>query len=250
MKIPITIAINHFGLIIIKGENTAVFLQGQLTCNVREVNETQAVLGACCNNKGRMIANFFILQKNQEYYLLLPKSMIQFTIAHLKKYAIFSKVELKITDQDINYNVPEIVLKELDENSWCAINISSGFVWIYPKTSGVLIPQMINLQKWGGVSFIKGCFIGQEVIARTEYIGKLKRHLYRAVLNSQDSPKVGDSLKNYIGQSVGIVVETAKKNASYEILAVIQDIAAENGNIFLNHLSLQNLDLITFSDKI
>lgn len=89
IKISITIAINQFGLIAIKGESTVDFLQGQLTCDVREVSTKRGILGACCDNKGRMIANFFILQKNQEYYLLLPKSMIPLTIIHLKKYAIF-----------------------------------------------------------------------------------------------------------------------------------------------------------------
>ena len=244
MKIVTTIAINCFGLIAIKGRNAATFLQGQLTCDVRDINEDKGVLGACCNNKGRIIANFFVLKKHQEYYFLLPKSMIQFTIDHLKKYAIVSKVELAIINQDMNYNIPEIVFQELDENSWHSINISAGLVWIYPRTSGILIPQMINLQKWGGVSFTKKCFIGQEVIARTEYLGKLKRHLYRAILNSTDSPKVGDSLKNHIGQSVGIIVETAGKNAEYEILAVIQDIAIENKNIIFNQSSLRNLDLV------
>lgn len=156
----------------------------------------------------------------------------------------FSKVELAIINQDINFDVSEIVFKKLDENSWRLINISAGLVWIYPKTSGILIPQMINLQRWGGVSFTKGCFIGQEIIARTEHLGKLKRHLYRAVLNNEDCPNIGDSVKNNTGQSVGIVIETARKNIVNEILAVIQDAAIKDENIIVNQSSLQKLERI------
>lgn len=250
--LPITIAINHFGFIAIQGENTASFLQGQLTCDIRKINKTKSSFGSCCNHKGRMIANFFVFQENQEHYFLLPKSMIPLTISHLKKYAVFSNVKLTSVDNAVDFNIPETTLEELDKNSWRTINVNSGLVWVYPETSGKLIPQMINLQKWGGVSFTKGCFIGQEIIARTEYLGKLKRHLYRAdlyqaVFNNKNLLKPGDELRNQNNQPVGMVVEIALKNTKQEILAVIQDTALKNGDIAFNHILLRNLDLISSS---
>lgn len=242
---PITIAINHFGFIAIQGENAASFLQGQLTCDIRKVNKEKSSFGSCCNHKGRMIANFFVFQNDQEHYFLLPKSMIPLTISHLKKYAVFSNVKLTFVDNAIDFNIPEIILEELDKNSWRTINVNTGLVWLYPETSGKLIPQMINLQKWGGVSFTKGCFIGQEIIARTEHLGKLKRHLYRAVLNDTKLLlKPGDELRNKNDQPVGIVVEIARKNTKQEILAVMQDTALKNEEITFNHTLLKKLDFI------
>ena len=242
---PITIAINHFGFIAIQGKNSASFLQGQLTCDIHKINKEKSSFGSCCNHKGRMIANFFVFQNDQEHYFLLPKSMIPLTILHLKKYAVFSNVKLTFVDNVIDFNIPEIILEELDKNSWRTINVNTGLVWLYPETSGKLIPQMINLQKWGGVSFTKGCFIGQEIIARTEHLGKLKRHLYRAVLNDTNLLlKPGDELRNKNDQPVGIVVEIARKNTKQEILAVIQDTALKNEEIAFNHTLLKNLDLI------
>ncbi|AAO89982.1 YgfZ/GcvT domain-containing protein [Coxiella burnetii] len=238
---PITIAIDPFGFILVKGENAATFLQGQLTCDVREINEIRGALGACCDPKGRMVANFFVFQKNKDYYFLLPKSMISITIAHLKKYAVFSKVELLAVNEAETYSLPEITLKELDENDWRSLNVRAGLVWVYPQTSGKLIPQMINLQKWGGISFTKGCYIGQEIIARTEHLGKLKRHLYRAFVDSETPPTPGDELKNQNDQTMGIVVEAARKNTEYELLVVIQDVALENGDIAFNQFPLKNV---------
>ena len=238
------IPVHYFGLITIAGKNASIFLQGQLTCDMREINETRGLFGACCDHKGRMMANFFVFQQDENYYFLLPKSMIEPTIAHLKKYAVFSKVELTATDnvKAVEYRGSEIVLAEIDENTWCLANIKIGWVWIYPTTSSVLIPQMINLQRWGGVSFNKGCYIGQEIVARSEYLGKLKRHLYRANVIGNNKPMPGNKLKNQNGHPVGIVVEAAQReNTEYELLAVLQSNALER-EIILNQSHLKNLE--------
>ena len=238
------IPVHYFGLITIAGKNAFTFLQGQLTCDMREINETRCLFGACCNHKGRMMANFFVFQQSENYYFLLPKSMVEPTITHLKKYAVFSKVELTAADniKAVEYWGSEIVLKEMDENTWRLTNIKAGWVWIYPKTSDILVPQMINLQKWGGVNFNKGCYIGQEIIARSEYLGKLKRHLYRANIICDKKPIPGEELKNQNGQPVGVVVEAAQKeHAEYELLAVLQSHALEM-KIILNQFNLKNLE--------
>ena len=245
----ITIAINHFSFISVKGENAATHLQGQLTCDMREINETRGVLGACCDPKGRMVANFFVFQKHKDYYLLLPKSMISLAVTHLKKYAVFSKVKLLAINEAKAYPLPEITLKELDENDWRSLNVRAGLVWVYPQTSGKLIPQMINLQKWGGISFTKGCYIGQEIIARTEHLGKLKRRLYRAFVDSETPPTPGDELKNQNDQTMGMVVEAARKNIGYELLAVIQYVALENGNITFSQFPLKNIQHVAGNNR-
>lgn len=243
----ILIVARYFGLIAIIGKNASTFLQGQLTCNIYEINETHGLFGACCNHKGRMIANFFVFQQNKNYYFLLPKSMVEPTITHLKKYAVFSKLKLTSTDnidniKTVKYQGLKIFLKEMDENTWRLANIKAGWVWIYPTTSDILIPQMINLQKWGGVDFNKGCYIGQEIVARSEYLGKLKRHLYCANVAGDDKPAPGEKLKNKNGQPVGIVVEAAqRKNAGYELLAVLQSHAIKE-EVILNQSHLKNLE--------
>ena len=123
------IPVHYFGLITIAGKNASTFLQGQLTCDMREINETRGLFGACCDHKGRMVTNFFVFQKNENYYFLLPKSMVKPTITHLKKYAVFSKVELTAADnvKAVEYRGPEIVLKEMDENTTEVVSSWSNF---------------------------------------------------------------------------------------------------------------------------
>ncbi|MFV9990508.1 MAG: folate-binding protein YgfZ [Coxiella endosymbiont of Dermacentor nuttalli] len=241
-----TIPLNYFAAITIGSVNSTTFLQGQITCDVYKITETQGSLSACCDHKGRMIANFYIFRQESNYYFLLPKSMVPPILNHLKKYAVFSKVELAAITDLMSIKPPnDINITEIKENAWRTLNINIGLVWIYPQTTASLIPQMINLQQWGAISFTKGCYIGQEIIARTHYLGKLKRHLYRANVICQILPAPGDKLKNHNNQNVGIIVEVASKgNKEYKLLIVIQDTVADN-NILFNQVTLTNITIVS-----
>lgn len=236
-----TIPINHFSAIAINGIDATTFLQGQLICDVHNLTKTLGIFSACCDSKGRIISNFYIFQQGQNYYLLLPKLMVPFTLGHLKKYSVFYKVELTSVD-DITPLKTGIKINKINENTWHQLNIEIGLVWIYPQTTSKLIPQMINLHKLeSALSLKKGCYIGQEVIARTHYLGKLKRHLYRANVLSQNLPTPGDELKDLSNHKVGLIVEVALKgNKEYQILAVILDTSISKG-IFLNQVELKNV---------
>ena len=242
-----TIPLNHFAAIIISGVDSTTFLQGQLTCDVYKITETHGSLSACCDYKGRTIANFYIFRQGENYYFLLPKSMVSFTINQLRKYAVFFKVKLvainKLTTS-IKLQTDDVKIIEIRENVWRTLNVEIGLVWIYPQTTAILIPQMINLQRWGALSFTKGCYTGQEIIARTHYRGKLKRHLYHANVSCQILLEPGDELKNQNGQNVGVIVEVAlKENKEYTLLAVIQDIAI-GSDILFNQAVLKNITAI------
>ena len=238
-----TVSLNHFAAIAISGADALTFLQSQLTCDVHNITETHGSFSACCDYKGRVITNFYIFRQGESYYFLLPKSMVSFTLSHFRKYAVFSKVELSaINDLTTSVQPPlDIKIIEIKENAWRALNIDAGLVWIYPQTTISLIPQMINLQMWGALSFSKGCYIGQEIIARTHYLGKLKRHLYRADIICQNLPAPGDKLKNENNQNIGIIVEVASKgNQVCTILAVIRDAVIGN-DILFNQAALENV---------
>ncbi|MCV4593863.1 tRNA-modifying protein YgfZ, partial [Escherichia coli] len=64
--------------------------------------------------------------------------------------------------------------------AWRWFDIRDGLVSIWPATQEAFVPQMVNFELTGGVSFKKGCYPGQEIVARTQYLGKLKRRMYRA----------------------------------------------------------------------
>ena len=124
--------------------------------------------------------------------------------------------------------------------AWSLTDISAGVPTIRAETSDVFVPQMVNYQALGGVSFTKGCYTGQEIVARTQYLGKLKRRMYRAHLDTGAAPAPGDELYAPSfpgGQSVGRLVSVeSSPDGGYEVLAVIQIESAEGDTIHLGDI--------------
>nr|MBF0682738.1 folate-binding protein YgfZ [Pseudomonas sp.] len=121
-------------------------------------------------------------------------------------------------------------------NSWLLAQVRGGIGQVTGSTRELFIPQMINLQALGGVSFKKGCYTGQEIVARMQYLGKLKRHLYHlgAQATEAELPQPGLELYSPVhGSSVGEVVLAATSDDGLELLAVLQDDAAADGRITL-----------------
>ncbi|MFJ4142356.1 YgfZ/GcvT domain-containing protein [Pseudomonas sp. NPDC089734] len=125
-------------------------------------------------------------------------------------------------------------LAEGSLNDWLLGQIRAGIGQVVGSTREEFIPQMINLQAVGGVSFKKGCYTGQEIVARMQYLGKLKRRLYRLTLATTDLPEPGTALFSPVHASaVGNVVIAANAESGIELLAVLQADAAEDGHLHL-----------------
>lgn len=125
-------------------------------------------------------------------------------------------------------------LPEGSLNDWLLGQIRAGIGQVFAQTREEFIPQMINLQAVGGVSFKKGCYTGQEIVARMQYLGKLKRRQYRLSLEGTDVPEPGVALFSPVHASaVGNVVVAARGDSGVELLAVLQADAVEDGNIHL-----------------
>jgi folate-binding protein YgfZ len=119
-------------------------------------------------------------------------------------------------------------------NDWLLGQVRAGIGQVFGTTREEFIPQMLNLQAVGGVSFKKGCYTGQEIVARMQYLGKLKRRLYRLSLSDQELPEPGAALFSPVHASaVGNVVIAATTGQGVELLAVLQADAVENGQIHL-----------------
>ena len=121
---------------------------------------------------------------------------------------------------------------------WPLLDIRSGLATILPQTAEAFVPQMVNLQQVGGVSFTKGCYPGQEVVARMQYLGKLKRRMYRAHIATETAPQPGESLYTAhaeTGQDAGMIVDAqAVPQGGYEVLAVVQCADVELGGVRLD----------------
>ena len=167
-----------------------------------------------CNPQGRVIATFKIFLCDNQFYLQLPTDNIENTLNTLHKYAPFSKIDVQSADSDEQLDV----IKQIE----------AGIPHITAATSEKFTPHMLNLPELNAVSFTKGCFIGQEVVARTEHLGIVKRKLYQATIDSEQIPSPGDKLMDEKENEVGIVVNAA----AGKLLAVIKNNAVGNEIFF------------------
>jgi len=127
-------------------------------------------------------------------------------------------------------------LSEAPVNRWLLDQVRAGVGQVFGDTRELFIPQMINLQALGGVSFKKGCYTGQEIVARMQYLGKLKRRLHRLMIEGtqEELPAPGVELFSPVhGSSVGEVVLAATSADGIELLAVVQEDAAADGRLCL-----------------
>ena len=131
-------------------------------------------------------------------------------------------------------------------NDWLLGQIRAGIGQVVGATRELFIPQMINLQAVDGVSFKKGCYTGQEIVARMQYLGKLKRRQYRLALAVADVPAPGSQIFSPThGSAVGEVVLAAACEQGCELLAVISADAVEDDNLHLLSLEGPRLTLLS-----
>jgi folate-binding protein YgfZ len=133
---------------------------------------------------------------------------------------------------------------------WESLDIQAGIPTIYPATSEAFVPQMTNMQVINGVSFKKGCYTGQEVVARMQYLGKLKRRMFRVHIDTDEPVQPADKLfaaNSDTAQGTGQIVSAQPDpDGGYMALAVINIADTENGQLKLHNengpaVSLQDL---------
>lgn len=132
-----------------------------------------------------------------------------------------------------------------DTNHWEWLEIQAGIPDVVTATQEEFVPQMLNLDLIGGINFKKGCYTGQEIVARTHYLGSIKRRTYLAHLDHSSQPKAGDNVLNAANETVGKVVRSAAapNGSGYDLLAEIRCESIENHTLSVNGntLSIQSL---------
>lgn len=139
--------------------------------------------------------------------------------------------------------------ESITEATWELCDITAGLPTLYPETEDMILPHHANLPELQGVSFDKGCYLGQEIIARMHYKGKIKRHLYRAkITKTTEAPSPGDPLVivDAPNEAPGIIVRVAPSDTGFEVLLVIDEQYADLARVRFKKSdgpALQQLDL-------
>lgn len=136
-------------------------------------------------------------------------------------------------------------LTPVGSQAWAWLDIASGQPTIGSATSEAFVPQMVNLDVLNGINFRKGCYPGQEIVARTHYLGRLKQRMYRASL-AGPVPAPGTTLTapNLPGQPAGTVVEAQMgPDGQVDLLVVVQISSHDEGGVYLQETPLRFQDL-------
>lgn len=250
--------LSDWALIGLSGPQSQEFAQSQLTSDVVQLSNNDAQVRknpgqptAYCEPKGRVIANGYLFRPaSQIYFLAVHASLSEVLMQRLKMYRLRSKVEIElITDhQLVGYSPADIIASgcaitpgsetlqldiaqsndlgdSLSHTLWPEAAVRAGVVLIEAATSEQFTPQMINLDEIGAVSFSKGCYPGQEIVARTHYLGKVKRRLCRVQITSHSVPEIGARIVDPKGSPAGALLNFVPQTGGYVGLAVVYDSA-------------------------
>jgi folate-binding protein YgfZ len=227
------------GALQVSGVDARAFLQGQLSADVDALTPAQALLASCNSAQGRVQAVLWLVERSEGIVLILPASMVERTATRLRKYVLRSKVRIDALPGASDCSGPAAYR----ERDWRLAGIRAGLPQVYPETHEAFVAQMLNLDLLGGIAFEKGCYTGQEIIARTHFRGAIKRRMFRFECAG---PPPAPATRIIAGDHhAGDVVDAAATNAGCELLAVIslaqQDAALElesNRGVALRQLPL------------
>jgi len=201
------IALTYLSAIRFSGADAGDFLHNQLSADVLALKHGDSTFACYCEPKGRVLALMLVSRDVDDLYVVMSASLVTSTAARLRMYVLRAKVDIEILDSCIvsgvhSGEVPSrspaattvVAVPDSDDqliittgeaaltadsaplNAWKVAELQRGITWLCPETSGQFLPQMLGYDSLGAVNFRKGCYPGQEIVARIHYLGKVKRH--------------------------------------------------------------------------
>jgi folate-binding protein YgfZ len=199
--------LSRYGLLSVSGVDARDFLHAQLTIDINNLPPERAALAGWCSAKGRLLATFVVIPAPEGFLLQLARDLAPAVAKRLSMFILRSKV--RIADESeawAQFGVwagvggvewkgrivtvpvdsgrhlrlePASVACGADEERWYRDEIVAGRPLITAATQDQFVPQMVNLETLGAVDFRKGCYPGQEIVARAQYRGQVKRRMVR-----------------------------------------------------------------------
>lgn len=251
-------ALDDQGLLIVTGPDAATFLQGQLTNDVRAIGPGNVVLAACNTPQGRVAALVRIVARDGALWLLLPRGLVAPLVERLRRYVLRAKVQFRDASADFRFagrldgggapsherapgTLSRVRLRGgtllvasaddlaaelggstcVDASRWHAAQIAAGEPDVLPEAAEEWIAQMLNLDLLDGISFTKGCYTGQEIVARTQHLGRIKRRAFRYRSAAADAVPAPKQALLRDGAKVGETIRAARGGDGIELLAVV-----------------------------
>lgn len=252
---------DHLGIITVTGEDAESFLQGQLTSTITGLAPGDNRLAMHLSLKGRAMASFRVIRTATGFDLVTPRGNLEAALKGLAKYALFSKAELAedttrqvigIGDETLARDSDAIRLSgpgeprwlllgeapadSTDGSAWRQQEILAGEAQIYPGGEDLWLPQVLNYDLLEGVHFNKGCYLGQEVVARMHFKGSLKQRMRRWQWPGNSAPATGTVVRNSDGKALGEVVQAVTTDGQVDALVVVR--LDHDGELFIDDVPL------------
>jgi folate-binding protein YgfZ len=236
------------GVLAFRGPDAVRFLQGQLSADVEKLAAGSSTFAGLHSPQGRTAAVLALLRTSADEILaVLPRELTAAVDQRLRKFVLRSKVRIedvsdafRIVGQPVDASddspalnwggrrvviLPSAPAAETPRNAtaraaWERADIMAGLPQIYTATSEAFVAQMLNLDLLGAIAFDKGCYTGQEVIARAHYRGRVKRRLQRWHAAGVTTPRAGDSARTAEGRALTVVRVAPAPQGGWEVLAV------------------------------
>ena len=210
-------SVKHFAGLDFIGPDASSFLQGYLTADLDVLQRYQGLPMALCNIKGRAVASGWAFGEPDHVRLIVHASVVPGIHGELGKYLLFAKSKLSAAEDGLRFaqepGADAVALPgtgfwlhpgaDEGHDDFANACVEAGFVVVAKPVSQTYLPQMIGLTDVGAVSFSKGCYLGQEVVARAQHRGEVKRKLRRYRFDGRP-PVVGDDVM-HDGSKVGTV---------------------------------------------
>ena len=252
--------LDNRALLKITGKDSESFLQSQLSNDVNKLDNSSIQLSAYCQHQGKILVLFWLLRSKDDFLLSFPLDLIETVKNRLQMFILVSDVKIEdVTEKYLQLGLinenkadayvlnDQLSLMLVDSQSAEKFTFASRQYWdkacidnLIPEVNSIttekFVPQMLNLDiDEIGLSFTKGCYPGQEVVARLHYLGKAKRRLF--VFKSVSEIKIGDDLfcpSSKSARACGSVVFQVKFEADYFCLATLE-VAHKDDQIYLNN---------------
>jgi len=244
--VDLTSPTDGLGVLAFRGADAARFLQGQLSADVEKLDVGASGLAGLHNPQGRAIALLALLRAGADEVLaVLPRELVAPVEQRLRKYILRSKVRIEdlsgtlrvvgSASASASASIPQLrwgdrwmllaphpaeVANTLSRAEWERADIAAGLPQVFAATSEAFVAQMLNLDLLGAIAFDKGCYTGQEVIARSHYRGRVKRRLQRWHAADGAAPVPGDSVQSIDGRSLTVVRVAPGADGGWDLLAV------------------------------
>ncbi|MDV2440336.1 folate-binding Fe/S cluster repair protein [Acinetobacter gerneri] len=215
-----------FSSLTLNGTDAQKFLQGQVTLNVEAMPENVSRYTAICDLKGRIHFGLWLKKINAEsFFIVTTQDQVEEFAKHIKKYGAFSKMKLEETGAvfpSLNADTTDFSESESDISAWEVAAIQNGQAYIDQAIEGVFQPQELRLHQREGVHYDKGCYLGQEVIARLWFKAKPKAWLH-AIQGTGTAPSQGEQLN----KGIQVVNSTAFENGYIALVVARPEALAE-----------------------